>query len=320
MNDSEIIAKNRDVINTLIKERGDFHAVLTIGQKWKLASELLQNSPDYMQINHREVLPSEIVIDFDTKDEDKLKRYYGELRKRMHAWKIPYTSYTTGGKGIHVHIFNDAVAKEPVETRPLLKKIFIDQLFLHGTQNWAVHGGVDYQLCSRHLVRSEYGMHEKTGRDKMPLHTFKTSYYDSNRLPPKVGLALIEEKSRLREQKKQFSNVSYTGTGLKGVEYPCIQYLISQDFAGMKDGRKRALPILCSYFYSTYGEKGFQEVLQWNEYKLNLYFTEEKVLNTWKGIKKMVEGGKRYGFRSIRNLLQELGLNEQQINELCTIR
>jgi len=309
----EQVSQNRRNLEKLNEEFGDFHVSFKIGRKWELYSETIDKWT-FLPINHREVFPQEIVFDFDLNNQEKLTYYYKRIVVKLKKHNLKFYAFTTGGKGIHIHILFPEILKHDIKDRPLLKKSIIDYFFRDSKGNSFSHlAKVDYQLCSRHLVRAEFGLHEKTRKYKEPLYEFTPLIKEDNKIPS-GALELFKEELKPKKSRKGI----LSSTGIKQVAFPCIQYLLSQDFAGNNDGRKRALIMLCSYFYSNLGKKGFSIIVEWNDYKLNGYFSEEQLNSKWDSMKKMVDGGKRFGCTSMKYLLNEFG-RQIEVCEKCVL-
>ncbi len=95
----------------------------------------------FEQINQREVLPNEIVLDLE--DKKQLKSIVKELKNLN--WK--YTIYSTGSRGFHIHIY---FKKELLGLDERIIKYF----------------GADNQVVPGHMIALENYPHFKTGNLK----------------------------------------------------------------------------------------------------------------------------------------------------------
>jgi len=78
------------------------------------------------QMTDRTTLPNEIVLDFD--DEGRYKRNAPLFAKTdLERRNINFIGYTTGGKGIHIHIYYNELLRLPLYQRIKKKK----QIILH---------------------------------------------------------------------------------------------------------------------------------------------------------------------------------------------
>ena len=98
----------------------------------------------FVQINQRQILPNEIVLDIE--DPLKLKPIINELKEL----EFEYHVFETGSRGYHIHLYFDRDAK--VEEKEAFVKKF----------------DTDIQKCSeKNLIALEYSPHFKTGRMKL---------------------------------------------------------------------------------------------------------------------------------------------------------
>ena len=307
----------QELFQDYLKQYGKFHFIYSMHrpQKWKIyPDELDSRDTDETIINHREIFPCEIVFDFDLVSPKHLKFYYSEVSKRLKKYKMSYTAYNSGGKCSveklpnHVHVFIPEVGRIPTENRKLYKEQILK--FFLGKYEHSSH--VDFQLCSRHMVRAEGGKHEKTGREKILISTYEPTIQKENMLPPVLKNIIVEKLNDLHSRKEGVTTHVKTDS-----VFPCVEYLMSQDFGSLGDGRQRALTILSNFYYKTLGEAGYDKVREWNDYKLNRYFNEGKLKSTFNSIKKMVDEGRRYGCTTIKRLLKEF--NKEKICKTCFI-
>jgi hypothetical protein len=93
--------------------------------------------------NQRQVLPIEVVLDFE--DKNKLQPCVQDLKKRG----MPYYAYSTGSRGHHIHLFFKQELNEE-------QKLRIIRLY-----------GADEQLASaKHMIALEFAPHWKSGKIK----------------------------------------------------------------------------------------------------------------------------------------------------------
>ena len=97
----------------------------------------------FEQINQRQILPNEIVLDIE--ERNKIKSIVVKLAK----WNWEFSIFETGSRGYHIHIICDREMKE-VEKLAIVKKL-----------------GTDIQKCSdKNLIALEFFPHWKTGKLK----------------------------------------------------------------------------------------------------------------------------------------------------------
>lgn len=123
--------------------------------KWKKYSEAImcidesnhtetwQEKKYFEQINQRQILPNEIVLDLE--EPERLKKILDTLIK----WGWKFNVFYTGSRGYHIHLLVDRIMNTK-EKEAIVKKI-----------------GTDIQKCSeKNLIALEYQPHWKTGKKK----------------------------------------------------------------------------------------------------------------------------------------------------------
>ncbi len=95
------------------------------------------------KLNQRQILPNEVVLDFEDKDSLPF------VVKELQSLKVQFYVFSTGSRGFHIHIFfNKEISEED--------KLKIIQ-----------HFGADPQLASsKHMVALEFAPHWKSGKIK----------------------------------------------------------------------------------------------------------------------------------------------------------
>lgn len=105
--------------------------------------------------NHRNILDNEIVIEFDNPDPTKNGNCAGLVVQKLKNAGIDHSVWSSGGKSVHVHCHFDLAEYKDLK---LIKRMIIEALVKD------IGCEPDYQLCvRRHLIRAEFGMHEKSG-------------------------------------------------------------------------------------------------------------------------------------------------------------
>jgi len=162
-----------------------------------------------------------------------------------------YAKFFSGNKSTHVHFLINALN---VANLPLLKKTLIR----HICKNLPIP---DLQLCiTNHLIRAEYGVHEKTGKKKMLLSK-SANYPKLNTIPQEVWDKYTDNMCRITQ-----SNMT---KDLKGFdELPGIKLLLqTEEFKNARDGRTRALFLLIHALRDKYSETELISYLQtWYRY------------------------------------------------------
>lgn len=96
----------------------------------------------FEQINQREVLPNEVVLDLEDKKQLEL------VLKKLKKWEWEYHLYDTGSRGYHIHIF------------------FKDSLSERHIKGVVRHFKADTQVTPGHMIALENYPHFKTGNIK----------------------------------------------------------------------------------------------------------------------------------------------------------
>lgn len=240
--------------------------------------------------NHRQVFPDEVVIDLDTEDMNDYEIATHKVAGRLQEYKITYSLWDTGGKtGYHFHTTFPELKKYDHLDRVYLKKEILKWLTRYVPETVKV----DAQLCGNHLVRAEYGYYEKTPTKEKYKLPIESKDYGKNLIPQFMLDKLKKQKEERKIIKKELKN-------FKG-EFPCIKYFESEDFVGKKDGRKRALFIIASYYKNKLSDlELFEKLKKYNQYLLNNRVNKQQIISTIKSNKGLV------GCPYRKELLQEL--------------
>lgn len=222
--------------------------------------------------NHRSILKNEVVIEFDDKDTQKNLDNAREAAKRLRADGFVTAMFSSGNKSTHVHTFIDVAQASNIR---LLKSVLIR----HYTKGLPTP---DLQLCAdNHLIRAEYGIHEKTGKEKSPVY-IDGGYPVIKKIPSVVWECYGKEMSSIVQQRMTKDLHSVEGT--KG-----FQFILSTDeFRKSDDARERALFMLIHTLKPKYAQNKLGLVLflqQWYRYsggiKLSPKDIESKVNYHW---------------------------------------
>jgi hypothetical protein len=103
-----VTEKRTRLFATLINLYPDFYVwTENSSEKWKpVQSYSLDDLANNIKL-HREILPQEVVFDIDGDNWDDVKTLATKLLQRFEKLNIPYLLYSSGGKGLHVHVFVD---------------------------------------------------------------------------------------------------------------------------------------------------------------------------------------------------------------------
>jgi len=249
---------------------------------------------DYTYYNHRDVLPNEIVIDLDEDSLIKNAWCLGKICSKLKKKGIIFSAWHTGNMGYHIHIFWKKL--DTVKENQLLKEILLDWM-MKDLPNMKV----DRQLLGRHLVRLEYGHHEK----KIPKESLKTPvlYKDHHTQENDIPEHIWDEYKK-RIVKFAIKRMTYKNKGVTEHKTPaCIQYMLSDEFSKHRDGGKRAMFVLASYFHKMEDEKLCELLKRFNRYNLRKPLSSRAIIATILSVRN--HKGRRVGCRYRHSLLKE---------------
>jgi len=246
-------------------------------------------------INHRERFADECIIDVDGDFEDGEKVELSEKQlaeiivKRLDDEGYNYALYKSGGAGLHVQLLFPELLTYTVNDRKLLQRTFLKNIG-KGHIN-KKDGRAHVCLHPGSLIQLERAKHRKGGVKK--LLYIRNNSVVKNFFPDSLLEEFQREKQRLQETQKL--------PRIKGKPKE-IEFLETEDFKSMRDGRDRALFILAAYYKQTMNDDElFTYLSEWNKYRLNGYFNSRTIRSKIKSTK----GGflKNY----VRDLFEELG-------------
>lgn len=236
--------------------------------------------------NHRCILRNEIVIEYDEGDPNENRKYVDEIAKRLSRDGLTWAKWFSGGKSVHLHILADMAKASHTH---LLKKAFI-RIYTEGLPI------PDLQLCGdNHLIRAEYGVHEKTQVCKS-LISKNGNYFQVNTLPEKVW-------EKYRRDMMRVMNMQVTKDLKEFERLPGINLLLhTEEFKKAGDGRERAMLLLIRVLKEKYQKDELKQFMSsWYHYaggkKLRTDQIHRKVEYYW---------SKDYSLRWYQEYLEEL--------------
>jgi hypothetical protein len=237
------------------------------------------------------MLRKEVVIEFDDKESSVNLAAAKEVAKRLEVDQIEYSMWHSGNRSYHVHFF---IEPSNAGHLALLKNITVR----HYTEGLQLP---DLQLCSDgHLIRAEFGVHEKTGKRKS-LYKETSEYPKVCRLPGAVWDKYV--KAATTVVKREMSIQAAGITHLKGFKH----VVAATEFRANDDGRERALFMLIHVLKPQYKDRRdeFIRFLQeWYRYSSGKQLSDEairrKVLYHWS---RQYYIGQRY----LHELLESVG-------------
>ena len=271
-----------------------YHPTLT--SSWR--DRVLFLSKDYSSFkkyNHRSILKNEIVIEYDEEDKELNRKLTDKVSQRLTKLNIPWSKWSSGNKSTHLHCF----LKLPDKINySLFKRSFLSVI----TKGLSESIKPDTQLCGAHLIRAEYGVHEKTGNIKK-LISKSRDYPRAGEVPPEVWKE-YSYRMKLSVKNKMHWN---TKDLVNSKEVKLLMDSINLKRAG--DGRERVLWLLIHLLKGQYETKEAltEFLVNWYKYsggyKLGAEDIRRKVKNQYH---------KEYtpGVTYIKNLLEDLGLEK----------
>lgn len=213
--------------------------------------------------NHRVMLPNEVVIEYDTDNIIINKRYVDEVAKRFKRDGIRFSKWSSGNKSTHLHTLLDCGSATNI---PLLKRVFIR----YYTKDLPVP---DLQLCgNNHLIRAEYGVHEKTGKRKELISKDK-DYPCLSSIPTEVWSLYYKEVGIIMNRKVSIDTKEFE-------QLPGIQHLFrTEEFRKYNDARKRAMLLLIIALKDKYTTQELVEYLwSWYHYNSGTDLTKQDII------------------------------------------
>jgi hypothetical protein len=286
--------KLRTILKELYKYQKDITLCYRPTEKNSWADRVKYLSPEfnsYKEYNHRTIINQEIVIEYDDEDPVSNKHNVDIIAKRLSDDGLTWSKWSSGNKSVHLHCLIDI---KDVGNVSLLKNAFI-RVYSKGLPL------PDMRLVGSHLIRAEYGVHEKTGKRKTlisrvheweKLNTIKKEVWDKYQ-------TMMKAVSQRR-----------LSTDLRGLENSEQVKLILNTvrFRQINDGRERALFMLIHLLKEKYADDkdGLTNYLwDWYKYCSGYKLTKEQVRG-----KVNYHWGRDYyiGMHYINTFLEELGV------------
>ena len=284
-------------------------------EKSNWGNRCLYLSPRYsplVQYNHRSLLDDEVVIEYDNKDKRLNERLASRVRVKLRADKLKYAVWSSGNKSQHIHI----ICKDyNPSNRELFKKTIMRYYgtFYYDEKNDKIYeeyapGRIklfpDLGLASsNHLIRAEFGVHEKTQDNKSLIYK-DYEYPCRSKIPNEI----------FEEYVKSMEISVYTRVGMGTSEL--AEHSIVKDLMdtvkfqkGMNDGRERVMFALIHILKPKYkdNKQGLVDLLdEWYKYcstqgrKMDKFDIETKVNYHW-------NRNYRISLQTLKNIMAEVG-------------
>ena len=203
------------------------------------------NTKDYKELvqydrypNHRYIFPDEVIIDVDVDDLDKNLEATKYCINRLNELKLKFSLWKTYEKK-HFHIFFPELKDMETNKRSNVKEQLLEWICGAKMINY---GRIDTALHSKHLIRCEYGLYEKRFLEYRHKEYILGDIFNlDNKIPLKITMKVVKKQNA-------YKNINYDVTLYKGETPKCVEYLLSQDFSSLKDGRDRAMFFLTWWF------------------------------------------------------------------------
>jgi len=283
-------------LNRLWKMQKDIWLVYrpTLNDHWNDRCKFL--SKEYVptkEYNHRTLLRDEFVIEFDDDSMAKNLRYAQDVATKLKKDNITYTIWYSGNKSYHVHWYIDTSS---IKNISLFKRTVIK----HYSEG--VGGIPDMRLCSEnHLIRAEYGIHEKTGKTKKLLTT-SGPLLKYSRVPQEVYDKYVHYQ-------KVSLSVRTTNYTANLENHKAFQFILqSEKFRLADDGRERGLFMLIHVLkngkFKDNKEGLTKFLIEWYKYSGGYNLSEKQIVG-----KVNYHWNKKYhiGITYLRDLLESIG-------------
>lgn len=266
----------------------------TLKDSWAVRHIYLEDWNPHTHYNHRSILQDEVVCEYDDDDIEINKELARRFTNILTDVGIAWVKWFSGNKSTHVHFFINHKEAKRVN---ILKSVILRTwgTFVINNKRYTP----DLRLaCDKHLIRAEYGIHEKTNSPKKPISSFG-AYPSRGELPEMIWEAYSKEMSRL-------SQAHLTRDVNKLIEHPGFKFILTaEEFRDADDGRERALFMLIHMLKHKYKREELISFLQeWYRYSGGRQLTDQQIM-----FKVKYHWNRTYNFTEnyLNNLLYELG-------------
>ena len=291
--------KPKDVWEYLERNQPDLRVAQHVSKKapWHYATV---NTRDYRRTyNHRAVMQNEVVLDLDDESKDKNSQGYLYMDARGREMKLKFSVWQTGGKGYHLHYIFEGLEK--VHDIRLMKGLLAEHILgpLETVLKW------DRQLLGKHLVRMEGGMHERYPGQ----YRYKTLWEDCGHLQPNKIPNSVWKKYRQEVIKSALYRLRRRHEVPSGRHTPtCLKHILSPKYREHKDGGKRAIFIIASFFRKVPDDELITLLKDYNKYNLREPLNPFQLKQLFDSVRN--NKGRFVGCRYRHALLREVGACE----------
>lgn len=156
--------------------------------------EIRDNSKSY---KHRQGMPNEIRIEFDSKD---INKNFEDVNKTcINLWNSGYNFavfYVEDGRSPHIHIYDvDELDNFPIEKRNYYRERFLKKYCPEDSNP-------DFGLCDEtHLCALEFANHFKYNKPKQLLHLFFQGALNNQGMDNEIFCDIVFKKEKTRKKK-----------------------------------------------------------------------------------------------------------------------
>jgi len=161
-----------------------------IKSKWKwqpystIGFDINNNKQKFNEINCRQILPNEIVLDIEEKERIK------QIINKLHKYNFYYLCYDTGSRGYHIHLFFDEEIDEEEKGKFIL--IFNADIM---------------KKSKRNVIALENYPHWKTGKEKkLIMHKKGINHY--SKLKDFLDNYIPDEYKKILQNKTLFNEIT----------------------------------------------------------------------------------------------------------------
>lgn len=231
--------------------------------------------------NHRSMLINELVIEYDEDDKELNRKLADRVHLKLREDGVEFAKWTSGNKSVHIHAF---INPKDARHLSLLKKVFLryyGTFFVDKNNRIYEEAGEgrtkilpDLRLCSdTHLIRAEYGVHEKTQQHKTLISKTK-DYGKLTEIKQEIWEEYVKQITAVTRRKITFDVNQISSL-------PGFKYIVSsENFRLSDDGRERALFMLIHVLKGKYKDRydEFVAYLQdWYRYSSGTKLTDEDI-------------------------------------------
>lgn len=258
-------------------------------------------------VSQREVFHDEVVVDIDMDKElskteaiKKSKQIAKVVCNRLEHLGYSYSYWTSGGCGVHIHIFFPELFNYNTLDSRMIKKIILKEIG-QGFIKPREHDG-RVQLQTNTTIQLEYAPHRKGGVKKL-IKEYNTG--QPNLLKSHFFTTMKGEKQKNDYLKKYFKE------NLINDKPEAITFLENESFYQINDGRDRALFILSAYYKQFLkGEELFEKLNEWNKKILKGYFSKSMIRAKIRSARPCIP------YNYLTELFEELGIDGKYIEKM----